>query len=195
MNKNLIGEDLKKELTRKRNMIAQRVEALAAAQKEYVKLQRQHEALPLQIAELEKECDADDDATIQKIAALQTKLRVVERQTAQAETATAGAALELRRVNQTGYLFDLFGSHLQQIEEAIAEKLAAVYEPARAKMMARDTDAWRTVLHFLKYDCAGIADAEAGAKEALRMLDLLLEGKAPGFDLLASANTKTAVNH
>ncbi|SRR5258705_2963140 len=173
------------ELSRKRTMIERGLERVRVLQKSLDKRQKQLGSLPTQIAGLEDTVDADDDAGILKLATLKTKMEFVERDCVKVETALNGGIVDLRAASTTGYFADLFHDELNRIEEIVIKELVKTFGPHEARVQARQSETVRNCARFLNFNCAGISDPELAAAEALRMISVLLDGTAPGFELLA----------
>jgi chromosome segregation ATPase len=147
------------------------------------KLEAQATELPGLIAQKERSADAFDDGAIDEIAKLKAKLSVTERCVSETQ-ARLDAAIEAVAAASLIDLFSFGQEALRELEEKLKAYLLKVCDPNTAHSIVRNTTAYSSALHFLKFDPRERVDKEAAAREALRCIGLLLADDVPGFNVL-----------
>jgi hypothetical protein len=183
MKKNIsLGEEITAELESRRSLIGERLATAEGAKAEEKRLREQGRELFEQISKMEATASADDDNAVMEITKLKTRLGLVNRQIEERERQLGYVLEDLRSANRTN-LFGLCRGVTAELQERVAHYLSRVCDANTALSVTNDTPVVRHWLQLIKYDTGGISDPMLGAKEALRVIGVLLKGEIQGFDL------------
>ena len=139
------------------------------------------ESLPAEIAAMEASIDPTNDDGFLALATKQARLKAVTRSLDAAEATDEARHEELRAAlaPAAALIGDILRPVVNEAEAAITEYLAVVFEPSRAAYEARGCAQVQCLAGFAKCQFEQFSDATLAAREAIRVMDMLLSGELP----------------
>ena len=141
--------------------------------------------LPDVIAELESQLDPSNDEGLLALATKQAKLKAVLRKLEEAEAVDDVRQIEMRAA--LGPAAALIGDCLRplvvEVEGEIAAYLSVVFDEGRAAAEARGSNQVQILAGFAQCNFANFSDLILAAREATRVLDILLSGNLPFINM------------
>lgn len=148
-------------------------------------LRSQAETIPGEIAEMQSDMDPSNEAGLLALAAKQSKLNAIRSKLADAEAVDNFRHREMRAALAPAAtaISECLAPVLVEAEREIAAYLAVVFEEGRAAVEARASNQVRILVGVAQCNFAQFSDLILAAREATRVLDVLLSGDLPFVNL------------
>ena len=141
--------------------------------------------LPDVIAELESQLDPSNDEGLLALATKQAKLKAVLRKLEEAEAVDDVRQIEMRAAlgPAAAAISGCLAPLVVKVESEIAAYLSVVFDEGRAAAEARGSSQVQIMAGFAQCNFANFSDLILAAREATRVLDILLSGNLPFINM------------
>ena len=141
--------------------------------------------LPDVIAELESQLDPSNDEGLLALATKQAKLKAVLRKLEEAEAVDDVRQIEMRAAlgPAAAAISGCLAPLVVKVEGEIAAYLSVVFDEGRAAAEARGSSQVQIMAGFAQCNFANFSDLILAAREATRVLDILLSGNLPFINM------------